>query len=51
VWWDFDRDGDLDCYGQPEGDANGFYRQANGKFEDVAVAMGVAASPRPKTAG
>jgi hypothetical protein len=33
------------------GDANGLYRQANGRFEDVAAAMGVAGTPRPKEDG
>jgi hypothetical protein len=52
VWWDFDRDGDLDLFtANQEGDANGLYRQANGKFEDVAAAMGVAGLPRPKEDG
>ena len=34
-----------------EGDANGLYRQANGRFDDVAAAAGVAGTPRPKEDG
>ena len=52
LWWDVDRDGDLDLFtANQEGDANGLYRQTGGKFEDVAVAMGVAGTPRPKEDG
>jgi hypothetical protein len=52
VWWDFERDGDLDLFvANQEGDANGLYRQQNGRFEDVAAAAGVAGTPRPKEDG
>jgi hypothetical protein len=52
VWWDFDRDGDLDLFtANQEGEANGLYRQQHGRFEDVAVTMGVAGTPRPAADG
>jgi hypothetical protein len=52
AWWDVDRDGDLDLFtANQEGEANGLYRQQNGRFEDVAVAAGVAGTPRPAADG
>lgn len=52
VWWDVDRDGDLDVFvANQEGEANGLYRQHQGRFEDVAAAFGVAGMPRPTADG
>ncbi len=52
VWFDYYEDGDLDMYAaHMDGDANGLYRNDNGKFTDVAEAAGVAWGGRePKQA-
>ncbi|MGD8278236.1 MAG: CRTAC1 family protein [Gemmatimonadota bacterium] len=43
VWFDADDDGDLDLYAaNMDGDANGFFRNDDGHFTDVADAMGLA---------
>jgi len=52
AWWDFDRDGDLDLFtANQEGEANGLYRQHQGRFEDVAATLGVSRIPRPNEDG
>jgi len=52
AWWDFDRDGDLDLFtANQEGEPNGFYRQDQGRFTDVAQAFGVDGMPRPAADG
>jgi len=43
TWFDYDGDGDLDVIvGNMDGDANGLFRNDDGRFTDVAVAAGVA---------
>ena len=53
VWFDYDEDGDLDvAVANMDGDANGLFRNDDGKFTDVAGAAGVAWGGRqPKHAG
>jgi hypothetical protein len=42
AWADFDNDGDLDEFVGFRGRPNRLYRQTNGRFEDVAAAVGIA---------
>ncbi len=42
AWADFDNDGDLDEFVGFRGRPNRLYRQAGGRFEDVAAAVGLA---------
>jgi FG-GAP-like repeat len=47
VWFDMDEDGDLDlAVANMDGDANGLFRNDNGRFTDVADAAGVASGGR-----
>lgn len=49
VWFDADEDGDLDvAVANMDGDANGLFRNDNGRFVDVAEASGVAWGGRPQ---
>jgi hypothetical protein len=52
VWFDIDGDGDLDVFvANQEGDANGLFRNDDGRFVDVAREWGVDASGRPPEFG
>jgi hypothetical protein len=43
VWFDADDDGDLDLYAaNMDGDANGFFRNDDGHFTDIAESLGLA---------
>jgi hypothetical protein len=43
VWFDYEEDGDLDLYvANQDGDANGLWRNVDGRFIDIAEQAGVA---------
>ena len=43
VWFDYQQDGDFDLYvANQDGDANGFFRNDDGTFTDVAESLGLA---------
>ena len=49
VWFDMDRDGDLDVFvGNQNGDLNGLFRNDGARFVDVAKELGVDAAGRPR---
>lgn len=52
AWFDWEQDGDLDAFvANQDGDANGFFVQANGRFTDMADALGISAKGRGATEG
>src|SRR3984893_3362468 len=50
AWADFDNDGDLDEFVGFRGGPNRLYRQAHGRFEDVAASVGIADSIETRAA-
>jgi hypothetical protein len=52
LWFDWEQDGDLDVFvANQDGDANGFFVQSNGRFTDLADALGVSARGRAPSEG
>lgn len=52
AWFDWQQDGDLDAFvANQDGDANGFFVQANGRFTDMADALGLSARGRGAAEG
>lgn len=52
VWFDWEQDSDLDAFvANQDGDANGFFVQTGGRFNDLADPLGVSARGRGPTEG
>ncbi|MDM3870828.1 CRTAC1 family protein [Porticoccus sp. W117] len=52
VWFDMDSDGDLDVFlANQNGDRDGFYRNDNGRFTDIAASLDMDRPRRPLNVG
>ncbi|MGS2723464.1 CRTAC1 family protein [Porticoccus sp. GXU_MW_L64] len=52
VWFDMDMDGDLDLFlANQSGDRDGFYRNDNGQFTDIAASLNMDRPRRPLNVG
>ena len=52
AWFDYNQDGRLDLFvANQDGDANGFYRNDNGHFTDIAHELGIDGQGRPLVYG